>query len=46
MGMELIGRRLAADELRAVLDDPASVDTLLYGDLDDPATQPLPARGR
>ncbi|SCF18005.1 protein of unknown function (DUF1877) [Micromonospora viridifaciens] len=35
MGMELIGRRLSADELRAVLDDPATVDTLLYGDLDD-----------
>jgi hypothetical protein len=35
MGMELIGRRLSADELRAVLDDPTIVDTLLYGDLDD-----------
>lgn len=33
--MELIGRRLAPDELRAVLDDPAVVDELLYGDLDD-----------
>ena len=43
MGMELIGRRLAADELRAVLDDPASADTLLYGDLDDPdAEMPEP----
>ncbi|TYC19202.1 DUF1877 family protein [Micromonospora sp. MP36] len=35
MGMELIGRRLSADELRAVLDDPTMVDLLLYGDLDD-----------
>src|SRR5262245_36837129 len=35
MGMELIGRRLSADELRAVLNDPAAVDRLLYGDLDD-----------
>jgi hypothetical protein len=35
MGMVLIGRRLSADELRAVLDDPATVATLLYGDLDD-----------
>lgn len=35
MGMELIGRRLSADELRVVLDDPTAVGTLLYGDLDD-----------
>lgn len=35
MGMELIGRRLSADELRAVLDDPTTLDLLLYGDLDD-----------
>jgi hypothetical protein len=35
MGMELIGRRLSTDELRAVLDDPAAVGELLYGDLDD-----------
>ncbi|MEE6310422.1 hypothetical protein V1634_26635 [Plantactinospora veratri] len=35
MGMELIGRRLSSDELRAVLDDPGAVTTLLYGDLDD-----------
>ncbi|MET7395495.1 YfbM family protein [Dactylosporangium sp. NPDC005572] len=33
--MELIGRRLSDDELRAVRDDPATVDALLYGDLDD-----------
>ncbi|GAB3982083.1 hypothetical protein GCM10027615_64070 [Plantactinospora veratri] len=33
--MELIGRRLSSDELRAVLDDPGAVTTLLYGDLDD-----------
>jgi hypothetical protein len=33
--MVLIGRRLSADELRAVLDDPTTADTLLYGDLDD-----------
>jgi len=35
MGMELVGRRLSADELRAVRYDPATVGTLLYGDLDD-----------
>jgi len=33
--MELIGRRLSSDELRAVMDDPTTVDALLYGDLDD-----------
>jgi hypothetical protein len=33
--MELIGRRLSSDELRAVLDTPTTVDALLYGDLDD-----------
>jgi hypothetical protein len=33
--MVLIGRRLSTDELRAVLDDPETVGTLLYGDLDD-----------
>ncbi|GAA2188068.1 hypothetical protein GCM10009848_27660 [Micromonospora lupini] len=35
MGMELIGRRLSVEELRAVLDDPATVSLLLFGDLDD-----------
>ncbi|GAA1500078.1 hypothetical protein GCM10009827_004780 [Dactylosporangium maewongense] len=35
MGMELIGRHLTVQELRAVLNDPAAVDELLYGDLDD-----------
>src|SRR5262249_52502486 len=30
VGMVLIGRRLSADELRAVLEDPARVDDLLY----------------
>lgn len=35
MGMELIGRRLSDDELRAVLDDPATVTDMLFGDLDD-----------
>lgn len=35
VGMVLIGRRLSTDEWRRVLDDPATVDTLLYGDLDD-----------
>src|SRR5687768_11561699 len=35
MGMVLIGRRLSTDELRAVLDDPAIVGTLLYGALDN-----------
>ena len=33
--MVLIGRRLSAAELHAVLDDPDTVSTLLYGDLDD-----------
>ena len=33
--MVLIGRRLSADELRAVFDDPAVVTGLLFGDLDD-----------
>jgi hypothetical protein len=33
--MELIGRRLSSGELRAVLDAPATVEALLYGDLDD-----------
>ncbi|MET8463587.1 YfbM family protein [Micromonospora zamorensis] len=33
--MELIGRRLSADELRAVLDDPTTVSLLLFGDLDN-----------
>ncbi|MEV8515160.1 YfbM family protein [Dactylosporangium sp. NPDC051484] len=37
--MVLIGRRLSADELRAVLEDPAKVDDLLYGDLDDDETE-------
>jgi hypothetical protein len=35
MGMGLIGRRLSAGELRAVLDDPETVDALLFGDDDD-----------
>ncbi|MCW6003471.1 YfbM family protein [Micromonospora sp. CPCC 205371] len=35
MGMVLIGRRLSNDELQAVLDGPARVAALLYGDLDD-----------
>jgi Domain of unknown function (DUF1877) len=35
VGMVLIGRRLSTAELQAVLDDPAAVGTLLYGDLDD-----------
>jgi hypothetical protein len=33
--MELIGRRLSAAELTAVLADATEVDMLLYGDLDD-----------
>jgi hypothetical protein len=33
--MVLIGRRLSAIELQAVLDDPATVDALLFGDPDD-----------
>lgn len=37
MGMVLIGRRLSADEVRAVLEDPTTVEALLYGDLDDDA---------
>jgi hypothetical protein len=35
VGMELIGRRLSSDELRAVMDAPTTVRALLYGDLDD-----------
>jgi hypothetical protein len=42
VGMELIGRRLTSAELRAVLDDPAAVSELLYGDLDDDAEMPEP----
>jgi hypothetical protein len=33
--MELIARRLSAVELRAVLDEPSTASTLLYGDLND-----------
>ena len=33
--MELIGRRLSAAELRALIDDPSTADGLLYGDVDD-----------
>ncbi|MEU7904355.1 YfbM family protein [Actinoplanes sp. NPDC049118] len=33
--MVLIGRRLSAEEFRLLLADPATADTLLYGDLDD-----------
>jgi hypothetical protein len=33
--MVLIGRRLSANQLHAVLDDPVTVDALLYGDLDN-----------
>ncbi|MCG5436432.1 YfbM family protein [Micromonospora sp. PSH25] len=33
--MELTGRRLSGEELRAVLDDPATVSLRLFGDLDD-----------
>jgi hypothetical protein len=33
--MEFIGRRLSRAEWRAVLDDPSTVDALLYGDVDD-----------
>ena len=35
MGMVVIGRRMSAEELAAVLADPTAVDALLYGDLDD-----------
>src|SRR5256885_16158650 len=35
MSMVLIGRRLSSNELRAVLDDPSTVDSRLFGDLDD-----------
>ncbi|MEN3614350.1 YfbM family protein [Plantactinospora sp. ZYX-F-223] len=37
--MVLVGRRLSAEELAAVLADPETVDTLLYGDLDDEAAE-------
>jgi hypothetical protein len=43
VGMELIGRRLSRDELRAVSDAPSKVDALLHGDLhDDDAEMPDP----
>jgi Domain of unknown function (DUF1877) len=35
MSMVLIGRRLRADELETVLDDPETVERMLFGDLDD-----------
>jgi hypothetical protein len=35
VGMELIGHRLSDTELTAVLDDPDTVESLLFGDLDD-----------
>ena len=35
MSMVLIGHRLSADELQAVLDDPTVATSLIYGDLDD-----------
>lgn len=35
VGMELIGRRLSAEELAEVRADESVVDLLLYGDLDD-----------
>ena len=45
--MVLIGRRLTPDELRMVLDDPAVVSALLYGDLDDEdAEMPDPESNR
>ncbi|WP_245620706.1 DUF1877 family protein [Cryptosporangium arvum] len=33
--MQLIGRRLSSAEARVLLDDPTTVETLLYGDPDD-----------
>lgn len=43
MGMVLIGRRLSADDLRAVVDDPAVINALVYGDLqDEDAEMPEP----
>ena len=35
MGMVMIGLRLSAEQLQAVLDDQARVAKLVYGDLDD-----------
>ncbi len=42
MGMELIGRWLSADELRAVLDDPDTVTDLLFGEDDDDDDDEMP----
>ncbi|MBG0568873.1 YfbM family protein [Actinoplanes aureus] len=33
--MELIGHRLSVEQWRAMLDDPAVVETVIFGDLDD-----------
>ncbi|MEU4693940.1 YfbM family protein [Actinoplanes sp. NPDC023714] len=35
MGMELIGHRLSGADLQALLDDPSTVEKILYGELDD-----------
>lgn len=35
MGMVLVARRLSADELQAVVDDPAATGPLIFGDHDE-----------
>ncbi|GID62118.1 hypothetical protein J3R03_003251 [Actinoplanes couchii] len=43
MSMVLVGRRLSSDEVKSVTDDPAAVETLIYGDVeDDDAEMPDP----
>lgn len=43
MSMVLVGRRLSSDELKAITDDPATVEALIYGDAeDDGAEMPEP----
>jgi len=43
MSMVLVGRRLSADVVKSVTDNPAAVDALIYGDVeDDDAEMPEP----
>jgi len=42
MSMVLIGHRLSADELQAVLEDPTVVTSLIFGDLDDDDDADMP----
>lgn len=43
MSMVLVGWRLSSDEVKSVTDDPATVEALIYGDVeDDDAEMPDP----